>query len=43
MVMRKGSLQGTATILNTEELKAGVYLLRIFSDKTSKTLRVVKE
>ena len=43
MVMRKGSLQGTATVLNTEELKAGVYLLRIFSDKTSKTLRVVKE
>ena len=43
MVMRKGSLQGTTTVLNTEELKAGVYLLRIFSDKTSKTLRVVKE
>ena len=42
MVMRKGFLQG-ATVLNTEELKAGVYLLRIFSDKTSKTLRVVKE
>ena len=43
MVMRKGSLQGTTTVLNTEELKAGVYLLRIFSDQTSKTLRVVKE
>ena len=43
MVMRKGSLQGTTTVLNTEELKAGIYLLHIFSDKTSKTLRVVKE
>ena len=42
MVMSKGFLQG-ATVLNTEELKAGVYLLHIFSDKTSKTFRVVKE
>jgi len=43
VVVRAGALQGKETVLNTEELKAGVYLLRILSDNASKTLQVVKE
>jgi len=42
-VVRSGALQGAETVLNTEELKAGAYLLRILSGTDSKTLRVVKE
>lgn len=42
-VVRDGALQGVETVLNTENLNAGVYLLRILSGTSSKTLRVVKE
>ena len=43
VVVRDGALQGVETVLNTENLNAGVYLLRILSGTSSKTLRVVKE
>ena len=43
VVVRKGALQSVETVLNTENLNAGVYLLRILSGTSSKTLRVVKE
>ena len=43
VVVRGGALQGVETVLNTENLNAGVYLLRILSGTSSKTLRVVKE
>ena len=43
VIVRKGTLEGVETLLNTEELKAGVYLLRILSGIASKTLQVVKE
>lgn len=42
-VVRDGALQGVETVLNTENLNAGVYLLRLLSGTSSKTLRVVKE
>ena len=43
VVVRGGALQGVETVLNTENLNAGVYLLRLLSGTSSKTLRVVKE
>ena len=43
VVVRDGALQGVETVLNTENLNAGVYLLRLLSGTSSKTLRVVKE
>jgi len=43
VVVRTGILQGSETVLNTEELKTGIYLLRILTDNARKTLRVVKE
>lgn len=43
VVVRGGALQGVETVLNTENLNTGVYLLRILSGTSSKTLRVVKE
>ena len=43
VVVRSGVLQGVETVLNTEDLTAGAYLLRILSGSESKTLRVVKE
>ena len=43
VVVRDGALQGVETVLNTENLNAGVYLLRILSGTSSKTLRVGKE
>ncbi len=39
----QGVLDGSETVLNTEKLKAGMYLLRIHSDNGSRTLHVVKE
>ena len=39
----QGALEGTETVLNTEELKAGIYLLRILSGDAVRTLQVVKE
>ena len=41
VVVRDGALQGVETVLNTENLNTGVYLL--LSGTSSKTLRVVKE
>ena len=43
VVVRGGALQGVETVLNTENLNTGVYLLRLLSGTSSKTLRVVKE
>lgn len=43
VVVHGGALQGVETVLNTENLNAGVYLLRLLSGTSSKTLRVVKE
>ena len=43
VVVRDGALQGVETVLNTENLNTGVYLLRLLSGTSSKTLRVVKE
>ena len=43
VVVRGGALQGVETVLNIENLNAGVYLLRLLSGTSSKTLRVVKE
>ncbi len=43
IVVRAGTLQGAETVLDTENLTVGVYLLRIFAGSESKTLRVVKE
>ena len=43
VVVRGGALQGVENVLNTENLNAGVYLLRLLSGTSSKTLRVVKE
>jgi len=43
VTVRSGSLQGSETVLRTEELKAGVYLLRILSGEGVKTFNVVKE
>ena len=43
VAVRTGVLQGVETVLNTEKLPAGAYLLRILSGTDSKTLRVVKE
>ncbi len=43
VAVRTGILQGVETVLNTEDLTAGAYLLRILSGSESKTLRVVKE
>ena len=43
IVVRAGALLGAETVLNTVDLAAGVYLLRILSGSESKTLRVVKE
>ncbi len=43
VVVCNGALQGVETVLNTENLNAGVYLLRLLSGTSSKTLRVVKE
>ena len=43
VAVRTGVLQGVETVLNTEKLPAGAYLLRILSGSESKTLRVVKE
>lgn len=43
VVVRGGVLQGVETVLNIENLNAGVYLLRLLSGTSSKTLRVVKE
>lgn len=43
VVVRGGALQGVETVLNTENLNAGVYLLRLLSGTSSKMLRVVKE
>ena len=43
VVVRKGALQSVETVLNTENLNAGVYLLRLLSGTSSKTLRMVKE
>jgi len=43
VVVRSGVLQGVETVLKTEKLKAGAYLLRIQYGSESKTLRVVKE
>ena len=42
-ILHQGALEGTETILNSENLKAGVYLLRILSGDVVKTLRVVRE
>ena len=42
-ILYQGALEGTETILNSENLKAGVYLLRILSGDVVKTLRVVRE
>jgi len=43
VVVHTGVLQGVETVLNTEKLTAGVYLLRILAGSEGKTLRVVKE
>ena len=43
VVVRSGALQDVETVLNTEDLAAGVYLLRILAGSETKTLRVVKE
>ena len=43
VVVRDGALQGVENVLNTENLNAGVYLLRLLSGTSSKTLRMVKE
>ena len=36
-------MQGRVSILGTEKLKAGIYLLRILSREGAKTFSVVKE
>ena len=43
VMIYQGALEGTETVLNTEELKAGIYLLRILSGDAVRTLQVVKE
>ena len=43
VLVRSGSLQGRVVVLRTEELKAGVYLLRILAGGGAKTFSVVKE
>ncbi len=43
VVVRSGVLQGVETVLNTQNLTAGAYLLRIIAGSENKTLRVVKE
>jgi len=41
--VRSGVLQGRETVLNTVELRAGGYLLRLLVGKEQKTIFVVKE
>ena len=43
VVVRSGALQGRETVLNTVELRAGGYLLRLLVGKEQKTIFVVKE
>ena len=43
VTVRSGSLQGSETVLRTEALRSGVYLLRILSGESVKTFNVVKE
>ena len=43
VVVRSGALQGRETLLNTVELRAGGYLLRLLVGKEQKTIFVVKE
>ena len=43
VVVRSGVLQGVETVLNTQNLTAGAYLLRILAGSEGKTLRLVKE
>ena len=43
VILYQGSLEGTETTLNTENLKAGIYLLRLSADNgATKTITVVK-
>ena len=43
ITLYQGSLEGTETTLNTENLKAGIYLLRLSTDNgATKTITVVK-
>ncbi len=43
VLVRSGSLQGRVSVLRTDELKPGVYLLRILAGGGAKTFSVVKE
>ena len=44
VILYQGSLEGTETTLNTENLKAGIYLLRLSADNsTTKTITVIKD
>ena len=44
VILYQGSLEGTETTLNTENLKAGIYLLRLSADNgATKTITVVKD
>ena len=43
-ILYQGSLEGAETTLNTENLKAGIYLLRLSADNSAtKTITVVKD
>ena len=42
VVLRAGELRGTETQVETAELNAGLYLLRISTNGASKTFKVVK-
>jgi 1,3-1,4-beta-glucanase len=43
VLVRSGSLQGCVSVLRTDGLKPGVYLLRILAGEGAKTFSVVKE